>query len=84
MARGRAATDRRPSRRRSLGGEFEVDQPGRWEYTIQAWTDVFGTWRDELERKVAAGQDDLQGELSEGIVLLRRAGESAAGAPAGS
>ncbi|MGO9821270.1 MAG: alpha-1,4-glucan--maltose-1-phosphate maltosyltransferase [Solirubrobacteraceae bacterium] len=58
-------------------GEFEVDRSGRWEYTIQAWTDLFGTWRDELARKVAAGQDDLAGELSEGVVLLKRAAESA-------
>ena len=39
---------------------------GRWQYTIEAWTDVFGTWRDELERKLAAGQHDLAGEISEG------------------
>ncbi len=38
---------------------------------------MFGTWRDELERKVAAGQRSLEGELSEGIVLLRRAAEAA-------
>ncbi len=54
-------------------GEFSVDRPGRWEYTIEAWTDVFGTWRDELERKVAARQANLEGELSEGIVLLEQA-----------
>src|SRR5579862_3685580 len=58
-------------------GSFVVDRSGRWEYTIQAWTDVFGTWRDELERKVAAGQHELAGELSEGIVLLRSAAEQA-------
>jgi starch synthase (maltosyl-transferring) len=58
-------------------GEFEVDRSGRWEYTIQAWTDVFGTWRDELQRKVAAGQQDLSSELSEGVVLLKRAAERA-------
>ncbi len=61
-----------------LGGvrwaaEIQVDRPGRWLYTIEAWTDVFGTWRDELRRKVAADQDDLAGELSEGIVLLKAA-----------
>jgi starch synthase (maltosyl-transferring) len=56
-------------------GSFTVDAPGRWEYTIEAWSDVFGTWRDELSRKVAAGQADLSGELSEGIVLLRSAAE---------
>jgi starch synthase (maltosyl-transferring) len=54
-------------------GEFVVDRPGRWEYTIEAWTDVFGTWRDELRRKVEAGQHDLSGELSEGVVLLQAA-----------
>ncbi|HEY5190328.1 MAG TPA: alpha-1,4-glucan--maltose-1-phosphate maltosyltransferase [Solirubrobacteraceae bacterium] len=54
-------------------GQFEVDRPGRWQYTVEAWTDVFGTWRDELRRKVAAAQPDLSGELSEGVVLLERA-----------
>ena len=52
-------------------GEFPVDAIGRWEYDIEAWTDVFGTWRDELERKIVAGQHDLSGELSEGTVLLK-------------
>jgi starch synthase (maltosyl-transferring) len=55
------------------GGSFEVDRIGRWEYTIEAWTDVFGTWRDELERKVVAGQHDLAGEISEGVLLLEAA-----------
>jgi starch synthase (maltosyl-transferring) len=54
-------------------GEFVVDEIGRWDFTIEAWTDVFGTWRDELARKVAAGQHDLAGEMSEGVVLLRAA-----------
>jgi starch synthase (maltosyl-transferring) len=58
-------------------GRFEVDRVGRWQYTIEAWTDVFGTWRDELERKLAAGQQELAGELSEGVVLLRAAAERA-------
>ncbi|HEX5194032.1 MAG TPA: maltotransferase domain-containing protein, partial [Solirubrobacteraceae bacterium] len=54
-------------------GAFTVDRPGRWRYAIEAWTDLFGTWRDELRRKVAAAQQDLSGELSEGIVLLQAA-----------
>jgi len=58
-------------------GEFEVDRTGRWQYTVEAWTDVFGTWRDELERKILAGQHDLAGELSEGAVLLRDAAAAA-------
>jgi starch synthase (maltosyl-transferring) len=58
-------------------GDFDVNRIGRWEFTIEAWTDVYGTWRDELERKVAAGQHELAGEMSEGIVLLRAAAEQA-------
>ena len=56
-------------------GSFEVDTLGAWEYEVEAWTDVFGTWRDELERKVAAGQHDLAGEMSEGALLLSNAAE---------
>jgi starch synthase (maltosyl-transferring) len=56
-------------------GEFDVDQIGRWEFDVEAWTDVFATWHDELERKVAAGQHDLNGELSEGGLLLSHAAE---------
>jgi starch synthase (maltosyl-transferring) len=57
--------------------EFTVETPGRWEWTIEAWTDRFATWRDELQRKHAAGQDDLAGELSEGVVLLEDAANHA-------
>jgi starch synthase (maltosyl-transferring) len=54
-------------------GGFDVERTGRYEYTVEAWTDVFGTWRDELRRKLEAGQHDLAGELSEGTMLLRAA-----------
>jgi len=54
-------------------GEFEVQRTGTYLYTVQAWSDTFGTWRDELQRKLAAGQHDLSGELSEGALLLRDA-----------
>jgi starch synthase (maltosyl-transferring) len=54
-------------------GSFVVDEVGSWQYTIEAWTDRFGTWRDELRRKVQAGQHDLAGELSEGVALLEDA-----------
>src|SRR3954468_10922555 len=60
-------------------GEVVVDAAGDWELTVMAWTDVWGTWRDELDRKVEAGQTDLGGELSEGALLVadaaRRAGD---------
>jgi starch synthase (maltosyl-transferring) len=54
-------------------GEFEVTRPGRYTWTVEAWVDPFAGWRDELRRKIEAGQTELSGELSEGAVLLERA-----------
>ncbi len=54
-------------------GEFTVSEKGDWEYEIAAWVDHFGTWRDELQRKLAAAQPDLSGEISEGRLLLEEA-----------
>jgi starch synthase (maltosyl-transferring) len=51
-------------------GSFPVGEIGRWQVTVEAWTDVFATWRDELARKVGAGQEDLTSELLEGAQLL--------------
>jgi starch synthase (maltosyl-transferring) len=59
---------------------FEVDRVGRWEFTFEAWSDLLATWRDELRRKLEAGQRDLRGELSEGVVLLEEARDRANGA----
>ena len=52
-------------------GSFHVDRCGRWEFTIEAWVDHAATWRDELRRKVEAGQTDLDSELQEGAALLK-------------
>ena len=62
-------------------GALELDRCGRWTWTVEAWTDAFATWRDELRRKVASGRDDLSGELSEGTVLLEQAAERAKKGP---
>ena len=61
-------------------GTFSVELPGSWEYSVEAWIDLFATWRDEISRKIAAAQDDLSGELSEGAVLVERALAKAKGA----
>ena len=53
---------------------------GAGSWTIEAWTDHFATWRDELRRKLEAGQHDLSGELSEGVLLLEDAAGRAKGA----
>ncbi|MGH2899775.1 MAG: maltotransferase domain-containing protein, partial [Solirubrobacteraceae bacterium] len=51
-------------------GAFPVDRLGRHRWTIEAWVDAFASWREELQRKLDAGQQDFGGELSEGEVLL--------------
>ena len=64
LARGARCAGSTPTSAASAGrARSTVDRQGRWQFTIEAWTDVFATWRDELERKVAAGQHDLAGEL---------------------
>ena len=50
-------------------GHFDVDRCGRWQFSIEAWVDRFASWRNELQRKVDAGQDDLSSELLEGAAL---------------
>ncbi|MBE2317574.1 DUF3416 domain-containing protein [Solirubrobacter sp. CPCC 204708] len=58
--------------------EFTVETPGTWQWTVEAWTDRWATWHDELRRKVAADLDeDLTSELSEGVIFLKRALEKA-------
>src|SRR3954464_11265033 len=39
-------------------GEFTVETTGTWQFTIEAWTDRWATWHDELRRKVAADLDE--------------------------
>ena len=51
-------------------GDFDVTDLGRWQFTVEAWTDPYATWVDELDRKLAGGQLELSGELSEGAVLF--------------
>ncbi len=60
-------------------GGFAVEHVGRWEWTIEAWSDAFATWREELGRKLAFGQHSLPSELAEGVVLLRDAAGRARG-----
>ena len=59
-----------------FAGVIVPDTLGPWEFRIQAWVDPYGSWLDEHDRKVEAGQADLSGELSEGRELY---GEGAVG-----
>jgi starch synthase (maltosyl-transferring) len=51
---------------------FVADRIGRWTFTVEAWTDRFGTWRSGLAKKSEAGQD-VSLELVEGAQLIRHA-----------
>ena len=67
VARGRAAPARRRTSTACAGAARSPSTaPGRWEYTIEAWTDVFATWRDELRRKVEAGPARPRGRAQRG------------------
>ncbi len=51
-------------------GSFTTTALGRHQFQVEAWVDTFGSWRAEVERKLEAGQEDLDGELAEGAEIL--------------
>ncbi|HEU4642661.1 MAG TPA: alpha-1,4-glucan--maltose-1-phosphate maltosyltransferase [Gemmatimonadaceae bacterium] len=57
-------------------GGFPLDRIGAWRYTVDAWTDHFGTWRGELRKKLEAGQD-VSLEVLEGAIMAERASRHA-------
>lgn len=60
-------------------GDVTLPEPGMWELEIQAWRDVFGTWRRDTAKKLSAGQD-ISLELKEARKMVEDALE-AKGAP---
>lgn len=50
--------------------ELTLKQPARVVFHIEAWIDVFASFREDLEKKYAAGQD-LTLEMDEGRALLQ-------------
>ena len=59
-------------------GSFEVDGPGRYLYTIEAWVDHYRTWRHDLRRRIDAGQD-VTVDLQIGAALVESAAARAEG-----
>jgi len=53
-------------------GSFRVTELGRYGYTVEGWADRFQTWRSELRKRVAAGQD-VRIELLIGADLIDEA-----------
>ncbi len=68
----------RPAGNDRWAGQIPLERNTRYTFTIEAWTDVFGSWVDEIERRLAAGQTDLGSELLEGRELVRLAAANAA------
>ncbi len=57
---------------------FSVEEIGQYAFTVIAWTDVFGSWADELQKKFQAGQS-VDAELWEGMILLEKTMNRAGG-----
>jgi len=53
-------------------GSIELTENRRYRYTIEAWTDLFASWCDRMQRKLAAHQD-VTPDLPEGRALVRAA-----------
>ena len=53
LARGADAA----GRERSLAGRFSVDRNTRYVYSVLAFTDTYGSWRADLQKRLAAAQD---------------------------
>ena len=50
-------------------GSFQPTDLGTYRFTIEAWTDRFGTWRRDLMKRIDAGQD-VTVDLEEGARLI--------------
>jgi starch synthase (maltosyl-transferring) len=60
------------------GGSAQLDGPGPYEYTIEAWANPWGTWLEDTKKKVAAGLD-IALELRDAEMLLRDAADRSNG-----
>ena len=60
-------------------GVCSLYENATYEYTVEAWTDVFAGWQHEYGAKFEAGLADLKSEKLEGAALLAAAAENARG-----
>src|SRR5262249_13872980 len=65
MSPGDVGTDR-------WHGAIRPDATGRWTFRVEAFADPYLTWRDAVEKKIAAGQGaaDLANDLDEGALVM--------------
>jgi starch synthase (maltosyl-transferring) len=59
-------------------GSIRLTANTTYVYSIEAWSDVYETWADELEKKIAGGRE-VNLELTEGRALVAAAVERARG-----
>jgi len=62
-------------------GTLCVTSAGPWEFTIEAWGDVFFSWQHEIEKKFAAGMRELLSETLEGAAFVEAAASRAEQTP---
>ncbi len=60
-------------------GSFAVTELGHYYYTITAWVDSFKSWRQDLKKRVDAGQEDVSANLLAGSSLISEASQRASG-----
>ena len=60
---------------------FRVTELGTYVFQVRGWVDSFATWRDDLLKRLAAGQD-AEAETPLGARLVAAAGRRAGGADA--
>jgi starch synthase (maltosyl-transferring) len=70
-ARNWQESEMRPLGNDRWQGSIPLAGVGRYVFTIEAWRDLFGSWREEVEKKHGAGLT-LTLELQEGRALLQR------------
>src|ERR1700694_5317719 len=58
-------------------GICPLNEIGIYEYTVEAWTDTFRSWREEFTKKFEAGLSNLTAEALEGAALIEAAGKRA-------
>jgi starch synthase (maltosyl-transferring) len=53
-------------------GELRLERAGRYRFAVAGWTDVYGSWVEELGKRVRTAQPDVASEIAEGIALVER------------
>lgn len=63
-------------------GDCSFDQPGRWEYVVEAWADAFRSWKKTFAVRVQTADPDVPVEALDGARMLREAAARARSAKA--